>query len=204
MGRAGRDDGPFVPVQHDCPVAYLEHAGQLVRDQDERGFQALVDAQHRIIELRAGNRIQARGWFVEKKYFRVQRHGPCKSSPFLHATAELGREKGLISRKTNFSQFQFDNSFNYPLRELRVQAKRQGHIFRYGHGAEQGSGLKQDADTSEQARGTPFRISLDAFSTDGYLALKRGQKTYQHLEKRALAATGSAEQTDYLASIHVE
>ena len=77
----------------------------VVRHHEHGQTQALLQVPHQRVELRRGDRIEARGRFVEKQQLGIERQGARQAGPLAHAAGQLrGISSGGIRRQPDHAE----------------------------------------------------------------------------------------------------
>ena len=98
LGR--RPDLDEAAVLHDRDaVADLQGFVEVVRDEDDRLLEALLEAQHLVLHLAPDQRVERRERLVEDQHFGIDGERPREADALLHAAAQLVGVRGLDRRE---------------------------------------------------------------------------------------------------------
>src|SRR5208337_735295 len=136
-----RDHPARYPVEERGVVCDHEDAREVVRDDHNRGAQAVAELDDQFIEESGAYRIESRRRLVKEEHVRIQRHCARQRGALLHAAADLAWIIVFETLKSDQREFEpryFTNLIGTQIGEL---AERQSDVLRERHRTPQRAGL---------------------------------------------------------------
>ncbi len=182
------------------PVGELHRLLLVVRDEDRRDAEPLMQAAHPAPHILAHERIERAEGLVEQEKPRLDRQRPGQCDALALAARDLLRVALLELRDLHERQ-----KLAHAPRDLRggrpfaPDAQAEGDVLEDAHVLEQRVVLEHDAD-APLAR----RQRRDVVAADQHGARIRPLEPGEHAEQRGLARAGGAEQREELAARDIE
>ena len=155
-GRAARggpvgDDVLGLAVDHDAAVGDGEDTGQLVRHNDDRSAEALVELQDELVELGGGDRVEAGRGSSKNRIAGSSASARAKRGALPHAAGELGNHVLLEAVELDHAELDAHQQLDRLRRQRRVLLERQSDVLAQRQRTEQRAGLEGHAELALDA-----------------------------------------------------
>ena len=180
-------------VEDDDAVADFHRLFLVVRDEDGRDVQFVVEVDEHLAQLLADFRVHGGERFVEQEHVRLGRERAGEGDALALAAGKLVGEavfQILQAEQINQLGHACDAVGLRPLLDFEAE----GDVVRHAHALEERVALEDEADVA-----LLHRHVVDALAAHENLAIGRRFKAGNHAQHGGLAATGRAEQRDELA-----
>src|SRR5262245_49816315 len=195
-----------LPVDdHADAVADLEDGIEIVRDHHYRQVEALLELEHKLVEGRGRDGVEARGRLVEEQDGGIEGERPGESRPLGHAARKLG---GVLGGADLPEADQPDPEARDLAQQGRAQpemlADWQLDVLRDGERGEERAALEHDAVAALHRKELALGHVRHLVTLDPDRALRRLLQAEERPEQHGLAAAGAADDAEDLAGADLE
>ena len=204
VDRADRDD--LLVGQHRDPVADRIQRIEIMRDQEHRQPERLLQRLGKIVERRRTDRVEPRSRLVEEQQFGIERQRTGETGTLLHAARQLG---GKLVRGVR-RQAGHHHLVRRDLREQRGRqvgvelAQRHFDVLGHGQRREQRTALEQHAPALADLGRLGFLAADIGLAEHHDLASDRGLEADDRAHQHRLAGARAAHDAEDLAAPDVE
>ncbi len=200
LRRANLLDDALVHQHH--AVGHLQRFLLVVRDEDARDMQFVVQAAQPPSQLFADLGVESTERFIQEQHLGLDRQRTRQGDALSLAARELGRK--AVSDPVQLHQLEQIGHLLADLRlarpfAARLDAQTEGHVLEHGHVAEQRVVLEHEAHVAL----THVHVG-GVFSAEQDVAAVRGFQTRDDAQQRGLAAARRAQQGQEFAGVDVE
>ncbi|EGJ75115.1 putative ABC transporter ATP-binding protein [Streptomyces sp. Tu6071] len=189
-------------AQHRDPVADLDRLVEVVRHEDDRLVQFVLEPDQLVLEVIARDRVDGAEGLVHEEYGRVRRERPRDAHALLLATGELPRITPPELHRVESHQVEhlLDALLHAALRPAD-HLRHERDVLRDGQVREEAGRLDRVADLPAQFH----RVHVgDVLATDSDPSAARFDEPVDHFEQRRLAAARGPDEDDGLARLDLQ
>ncbi len=176
----------------------LERLVDVVRDDDRRDAERVVQLADELADDAERNRIESRERLVVHHEHRIERDRARERDAARHAARQLRGPQLRGAAQADRVQLHEDQVADERVRQLRVLAHRKRDVLEHRHVGEQRAELEQHADL-RRIRNSSSRDDFPTGGPDTHLTRLRLQLAADQAQDRGLAAAGAAHDRDDLA-----